>query len=364
MAAQGGAGGIRAEADSTMRILIIYPGHSHSTIDCATGYENALRVIGHTVRAFNYHNQLAFYQDALKYWQRRNKNFVLNDLGEATLILASEQVIVEAVDFVPDVVLIVNGFALHKRAYDLLDRLCLPMALVLTESPYLDGEQAKIIAQGHVKVAFTNDRISVEPLSEASGHRVEYLPHSYDPTRHHKKDAVLDKYHSDVFFFGTMWAGRQRLLEPVKRWCKRHRVKARIGGVGFKRRRGMIDNDQLVRYYSATKVALNHHRTFAGIENGKEVHCTNAYSLGPRAYEIAACRAFQLSDARPELAEVFGDTVPVYTDAEGLIDKLSYYLAHDGERAAMAEAAYQRVLPCSFENRAREILLPTIERVL
>jgi spore maturation protein CgeB len=295
---------------------------------------------------------------------KENKDFKPDDPGEMILLAASEHAVIEAVDFVPDVVLIVNGFALHRRAYDLIDKLCLPIVLILTESPYLDGEQAKIISQGHVRLAFTNDRSSVDQLREDSGRRVEYLPHSYDPARHHKKDAVMDKYQTDVFFFGTLWPGRVRLFEPVKKWCKRHRVKAEIGGVGFKTLKGMIDNAQLVRYYTATKIALNHHRTISMAKDGVEIHCENAQSLGPRAYEIAACRAFQLSDERPELREVFGDTVPTYTDADDLIDKLGYYLAHDDERAAIAEAAYQRVKPCSFENRAREILLPAIEAVL
>ena len=347
-----------------MRILIIYPGHSHSTIDIARGYESALKALGHTVRAFNYHDQLAFYQGSVKYWMRKNKHFRPDDVGTAIMIAASEQVIPEAVDFVPDMVLIVNGFALHSRAYDLLDRLCLPMVLILTESPYLDDEQARIVAQGHVRMAFTNDRISIDRLSEDSGQRIEYLPHSYDPMRHHKKDAVLDKYKSDVYFFGTLWPGRKRLLMPVKRWCRRHGVKANIGGIGFEKKKGMRDNDQLIRFYTATKIALNHHRTIRSVKNGVETHCENAYSLGPRAYEIAACRAFQLSDDRPELGEVFGDTVPTYTDADDLIDKIAYYLEHEDERREMTDAAYERVKPCSFENRAREILLPTIEQIL
>jgi spore maturation protein CgeB len=347
-----------------MKILLIYPGHSHSTIDIATGYKNALRAIGHEVWPFMYHDQLAFYQYAIQCWMKKNKNFKPDDPAQATLVAASEQALIAAVDFVPDVILIVNGFALHKRAYDLIDKICLPLVLILTESPYLDGEQAKIIAQGHVRLAFTNDRSSLDQLREDSGGRIEYLPHSYDPTRHHKKDAVLDKYETDVFFFGTLWPGRVRLFEPVKKWCKRHKVKAEIGGVGFKTLKGMIDNEQLVRYYSATKIAINHHRTISMAKNGVEVHCENAYSLGPRAYEIAACKAFQLSDSRPELHEVFGDTVPVYTDADDLIGKLQYYLDFAGEREEIAEAAYQRVQSCSFEHRAREILLPTIEAVL
>ena len=343
-----------------MRILIIYPGHSHATIDVALGYENGLRAIGHTVRAFNYHNQLTFYVGALKYWQKHaGKDDKVANPDMAALVLASEQAAIEVVDFVPDLVVVICGFVLHKRAFDLINRLCRPIVLVLTESPYNDASQARIIEGGEVAQTFTNDKSSVIPLREATGARVEYLPHSYDPMRHHKKDAVLDKYESDVFFFGTMWPERQRLLEPVRRWCRRRRIDAQIGGIGFRRRKGMITNAELVRYYSATKIALNQHRTIASAKDDEEQHVAGAYSLGPRAFEIAACKAFQLcDDARPELHEVFDGSVPTYTDGADLKNKIGYYMDHPDQREALARAAYQRVQPCSFENRARDILLP------
>lgn len=349
-----------------MRILLIYPGHSHSTIDVAVGYEGALRSLGHDVRAFNYHNQLAFYSEALRHWLRVNPEFRVNDPGEAALLLASEQVIFEAIDLVPDVVLIVSGFALHRRAYDLLDSLGLPLALILTESPYLDEEQAKIIIQGHIRLAFTNERTSVDRLEELGGARVEYLPHSFDSTRHFSRDAE-DGYQSDVFFFGTMWPERGRLLWPLKGWIARWRRGWRIQIEGVKSLgKGLIDNDELIKSYNGTRIALNHHRTIAGAdENGRERHINEAWSLGPRAYEIAACATFQLcDDTRGELAEVFGDTVAMYRDGPDLRRKVDYYLTHDDEREEMAWAAHGRVQTCSFEERAEAILLPAIEEVL
>jgi spore maturation protein CgeB len=344
-----------------MRILLIYPGHSHSTIDVAAGYDRALKNLGHTVLAFNYHNQLAFYMEAVKYWMKRNKTFRPKDRDEAIMMVASEQVIVEVVDFVPDLILIVSGFALHRRAYDLMAKLCRPMVLILTESPYLDEEQTSIIQQGHIDLVFTNDKSSVIPLRETDK-PVEYLPHSYDPYRHYKK-VCMDKYDSDVFFFGTWWPERQRLFKGLDRWIKRQGYKPNLGGVSHSKKRGMISNQEMVRYYSSTKIALNHHRTVIGVEDGQEKHINGgAYSLGPRAFEIAACEAFQLCDgARSELFEVFGDTVGVYTGPDDLRDQLWHYLRFEDERKEMAQAAFERVKACSFENRATDILMPAIE---
>jgi len=284
--------------------------------------------MGHHVRAFNYHNQLAFYSEAIRHWLKVNPKFELADPDQAVLLLSSEQVAIEAIDTVPDVVLIICGFALHQRAYDLLDSLCLPAALILTESPFLDEEQINIIRQGHIRLVFTNNKESVLALREATGTPVEYLPHSFDPTRHYEHDVNGD-YRNDVFFFGTMWPERRRMLYPLKRWARRWRSDWRvsIGGVG------------------------------------QEVHLAG-WSLGPRAYEIAACGAFQLSDERPELREIFGDAVATYVDGADLRRKVDYYLTHEGEREEMALEALDLVQSCSFEDRAEQILLPTIKEVL
>ena len=350
-----------------VRILIIYPGHSISTMDVATGYERALRALGHNVWPFNYHSSLAFYQEAIDYWAERNPGFD-PDHG-AYLILASERCIIEALDFMPDVVLIVSGMAFHRRAYDLLDRLRFPLALILTESPYLDRSQSLIVKKGHIKVAFTNDKRSVGPLSE-TGVRIEYLPHSYDPATHYPRN-TNGNHDTDVFFHGTLWPEREQLLAPLRDLP--HRV--RISGIdpsikslkdADKVLENMVHNDELADWYCGTKIALNHHRTFVGVEDGqRHIEPGAAHSLGPRAFEIAACGAFQLcDDTRPELAEVFGDTVATYTDERDLRDKIGYYLAHDDEREAMALRSHRRVQGCTFETRARDIVIPTLMEVL
>ena len=334
-------------------------------MDVARGYERALRALGHNVRPFNYHSSLAFYQDAIDYWAERNPGFD-PDRG-AYLILASEHSVIEALDFIPDIVLIVSGMALHRRAYELLDRLRFPLALILTESPYLDEAQSLILSKGHIAAAFTNDRQSVKPLSEKTGVRVKYLPHSYDPTVHYPRN-TNGRHSTDVFFHGTLWPERERLLMPLRELPHRVRISGidpsiesleEVDGVIA----NMVHNDELADWYCGTKVALNHHRTFIGVkERQRHIEAGAAWSLGPRAFEIAACGAFQLcDDTRPELAEVFGDTVATYTDERDLRDKIGYYLAHDREREDMAFLSYCRVQGCTFEARARDIVAPILQ---
>lgn len=332
-----------------MRVLLTYPGPIHSTYDVARGYERALRALGVEVHGYNYHQYLHFYFESLAHWETVNVDYERR-LEDAPFY-ASQHLVPAVIDFMPHVVLVVSGSALHKRAYDLLRRLSVPVVLLLTESPYEDETQIKIITQGHAAAAFTNERESVGRLSE-TGVPTTYLPHSYDPAVHRPR--LHDVYYeTDVFFHGTLWPERKALLDSLDDLP----FAVHCSGITLERSedRWLIMNDEVAQWYSNAKIALNHHRS----PNGSATH-----SLGPRAYEIAACGAFQLCDGtRGELAEVFSESVPTYTDADDLREKVVYYITRPDERQRLAEEARARVAPCTFENRAREIVLPILEEV-
>jgi spore maturation protein CgeB len=54
----------------------------------------------------------------------------------------------------------------------------------------------------------------------------------------------------------------------------------------------------------------------------------------------------QISDGEEYLSRYFetGKEVVSYRDADELIDRIRYYLSHDGERLEIARAGYRRVL--------------------
>jgi len=356
-----------------MRILIAAPGHSVSTVDVYTGYMNALKAMGHEVSGFDYHLRLAFYDVAIEAWLKRNENFKAGPAEK--FLLASEALAIEAIDFVPDVVLVICGLALHRRALILLKSMLIPAVLLLTESPYRDYEQGIMAKKGPYAGVLTNDKISVDYLREATDLPIEYLPHSYDSTRHFPVE-VGAEYQSDVYFYGTWWPERGKLMESLRTHNNGYQFKIsgpvpRVAGrdiVGVEEvmTPRLLDNAELVRNYCGTKIALNHHRTIVGKDSaGEELHIDEAYSLGPRAYEIAACGAFQLcDDRRPELRDVFGDSVATYADGQELLAKVEYYLRHEDERKAMAATSLHKVQACSFEKRAETVLVPFIEEIL
>jgi len=172
-----------------------------------------------------------------------------------------------------------------------------------------------------------------------------------------------------VFFCGTGFPERTELFEEVEWGGVDFRLFGNHWDIGpnhalfLNYRPGTLDNEEVVKWYSNSKISLNSHRLskmgdfLERVPGGAKI--AKAWSLGPRAYEIAACGGFQLcDDHRPELKEVFGDTVATYPwgDAVALQDRIAYYLEHEEERKEMARAARERVEPCIFVNRAKDAI--------
>lgn len=352
-----------------MRILLVYPGTRHSTYDVAMGYHEALEELGHEVYPFNFHDYLDYHGGAIEFYRTENPEFNPTDeqVAETWARWSSEPLIIHIVDCAPDLILVVSGLALHANAYRLMGRFNIPKAVILTESPYIDKKQARLLTDGGCHLAFTNDKASVGQLRALTGKPVEYLPHSIAPTRHFPAPAK-DGFDTDVFFHGTWWPERGRLFGNIHEALNGHTT--RVVGVGWEDGIGhaqyVTPNEELAEWYRGTSIALNHHRTITMIgEEEKHIPAGVAQSIGPRAYEIAACGAFQLcDDTRPELEEVFGDSVATYTGPDDLLQKIVYYLGHPGEREEMARASLLRVTGCRFVDRAEQILLPVIEREL
>lgn len=324
--------------------------------------------LGHDVGEFRFSYLVDFFVCAYKAWEKAHpRNPAAVFTNERWQAAASKQLIIQAVHDQPDIVLMVSGMQYHPIAFRLLHKLKIPIAIILTESPYMDSRQAIMLDKGGVSLAFANDKASVDGLSEHCP--AVYLPHSYDPAIHHDGPGEED-YETDVFFCGTLFPDRLEQFRDLI--SDRNNVIPEFDAyiIGPRNQRGgvqLIPNDEAAEWYRATNIALNHHRRWMGdLQTDEGMLLTNtAWSLNPRAYEVTACGAFQLcDDQRPELAEVFGDSVATYNNKADMLDKIRYYLAHDAEREEMATRAHEQVKNCAFVNRAQSILIPAIEKYL
>ena len=121
-------------------------------------------------------------------------------------------------------------------------------------------------------------------------------------------------------------------------------------------RRRLVENQTTAKLYRGSKIGISMHRTERFYRTGGVIDPNEAYSLGPRAFELAACGLFQLSDPRPELVDVFEDSVPTFETPDDLGRLVRHYLKHDGEREALAKQNLEAVQGHTFEARARQML--------
>jgi spore maturation protein CgeB len=101
-----------------------------------------------------------------------------------------------------------------------------------------------------------------------------------------------------------------------------------------------FDLFEMIRIFAATKVNLNIHSAnhVAGLD-------PDADYVNPRTFELAACGAFQLVDARVPLATMFReDELVTFRSPAELRQQITHYLAHPEDRAATAARARARVL--------------------
>lgn len=323
-----------------MRILFVWPVCTFSIWDVARGYRAAFaRIVGEeNVRDYHLNRRTEYHRRALA-----------PDLGpipDVTILAkqASESVLAEAMYFNADVVFIVSGLNFHPIGTWLLNKAGIHAAAILTESPYDDTNQADWVSVYPTMSVFTNE------VTSAQKYGWNYLPHSYDPEVHYRREPEMQD-ECDVLMIGTGWDERQKLLEAVD-WSG---IDIRIYGVwpNLTDKSPIynmvwpvcIDNLKVPALYSAAKICLNFHRFADG-----------AQSLNPRAFEIAACGTFQLSDYRMELREVFDFSVPTFSGPEELGELVRYYLAHDVDRRHLAAKSKEAVSDCTFDSRAADAM--------
>jgi spore maturation protein CgeB len=337
-----------------VNLLLVNPGASYATMDVSTGYRDALRRQGHTVREYRLDERL---DDAgLAYTAILRRKGLGKPSPALIMTKACADIIPQALYHNVDGVLIVSGMYCHPDYLVLLRRAGIPTAIILTESPYDLEQETRIVP--FVDVAFTNERTSVPALRQANPN-THYLPHCYDPAKHRPGFQPGDQFAAghDVTFVGTLFRERIDLLGAVD-WegidlgiygarnllPSRHRLRKYIRG-------GLVDNDRAAALYRRAKIGLNLYRTSKGF--GWDVaHIDHAESLSPRAVELAACGVFHLSEDRAEVGETFGDDVPVFQTAAQLAELVRFYLQHPPARYRIERALPAYVEHLTFDRQA------------
>jgi spore maturation protein CgeB len=191
---------------------------------------------------------------------------------------------------------------------------------------------------------------------ELGAKRMECLPLSAcDPEFHHPYSLNEDErrqYSCDIAFVGTLvpnnlYSRRVRALEALIDfdlgiWSV-HDVPPSL------RRfvRGKALGEEMLGILSAAKICFNTHGDFV------------FYGGNLRLFEVAGAGVFQVTDDLPGTRLWFPDrdgkpTILTYQNETDLREKVTYYLAHDAEREAVAQRAQAHVYAHhTYDARAR-----------
>jgi spore maturation protein CgeB len=342
-----------------LRLLVIHPGSSFSTHDVYVGLTNALIARGHQLHTYNLDARIERSAHWLNYiWKKAGKPDPRPTHGDV-VYRASVEALERALRFNVDGVLAISAMFLHPDALLLMRRAGLKTGVVFTESPYDDEPQTALAAL--VDVCWTNERTSV-PVIRGTNPNAFYLPAAYDPDRHKVLDDVppAEIPAHDVVFVGSGFQERIDLLSAIDwdgidlglygSWASlpsRSKLRKHLRG-------GVVDNRYAVDLYRRAKIGLNLYRTSIGFGR-KAPQIARADSLNPRAYELAACGVFQISNRRAEIVETFGYSVPTFTTAAELEALIRHYLEDARVRRSMAVAARASVAGHTFAARAAQL---------
>jgi len=335
-----------------MRVLLVHPGHGFATADVYTGVLAGLRANGVEVVEYRLDAWLDTTSAAVSFLKASGAPLYIPD----EYSWAAHPAVGWAIWRECTHALVITGQNFWGGTALTLKKAGIVTALLCTESPYLTIKRERFDAQLY-DIVFTNER-SALPLFGRAG--VHYLAHAWNPDVHQPGPAEA-AYRSDAFFCGTAFDERKVLFAGID-WSGINFVCKGSLWHGYEDQKtilmDVLPNSEAVRFYRSALVNINHHRTTADWADDTQIDVP-VESLGPRAYELAACGAFQVcDDSRAELQDIFHGCIPTYRagNAGDLSMLIRHYLKNPSEREALAEAQYEAIQMHSWPERAKQMI--------
>lgn len=182
----------------------------------------------------------------------------------------------------------------------------------------------------------------------------------------------------DVTFVGLPHGKRKKIIEKIKKAG----IEVKCWGRGWPN--GRVSQEEMLRIFSQSKINLN----FAGgsttllkamgsiflsrssdrsfrinnprywLGNLKAIASVFRKQIKARNFEVLGCKGFLLTEYVEHLEEYYkiGREIDCFHNISELIEKIRYYLPHEKEREAIAEAGYRRTFKDhTYEKRFNEI---------
>ncbi|KWX74766.1 CgeB family protein [Paenibacillus jilunlii] len=268
----------------------------------------------------------------------------------------------------PDLIFAMAGLKISKPILEFLKESKVKSAIWMTEDPYYMDWTLPLIT--YFDYIFTIDQAAVEQYKRLGHPYVYHLPLGTDPEVFHSTLASKE-FTSDICLVGVPYSNRIELIELL---LKRTDYPIQIVGRGWSKHNyewiknanrdldlvnAWVKPETVVKYYNGSKIILNIHRP-SNEKYNKNSMGIIAKSINNRTFDAASCEAFQLIDAKDDLANHFeeGKEIVSFEDKHDLLEKIHYYIAHDEERKQIAQNARKRVLTShTFQHRIDHLLM-------
>jgi spore maturation protein CgeB len=345
-----------------LRVLLVHPGATWSTADVFDGLKYGLEYHGVHVVPYRLDTRITLSHRVLwahwRHLKKKDPEIPKPNRADVSYHAGADALMMGLREHV-DVVIIVSAMLMHPDLIVCMKRAGLRVVCLFTESPYDVEHEAKVA--GLVDGGWTNERFVLPELKAVNPH-MGYLKHGWHPLKH-TPDASLDDVPShDVVFVGSGFPERIEFFNRINwdgidlglygTWGTERGVSYGLEKKLYKHVKAhVIENRLASALYRKAKIGLNLYRN----RNSRRIK-VHAESLSPRAYELAACGAFHLSEYRPEVQETFGDLVPTFQtpkEAEALIRQ---WLADDAGRQRISGQLPAIVVEASWIQRAATVL--------
>lgn len=234
------------------------------------------------------------------------------------------------------------------------------------DDPYAIDNALEVAAA--YDVVYTIDSGCI-PYYEARGcKQVFHLPLGTDPSIF-RPYGIHPSYQTDVCFIGTGYDNRLRFMKEMLQHVDKS-VRVHLighfwdqidwsGGCVPKLRSKWINFTETPRYYNGAKIVLNIHRSEDDDYIDKNRTRAPAHSINNRTFDIAACRAFQLIDYRPDLSQYYDPVTELscFESPHEGATLIQQYLHDEAARRSLAANAYERTITQhTFSHRLQQML--------
>jgi spore maturation protein CgeB len=346
---------IAAQAGGQLRIAVVGPIYGGS-LPIARYTVSALESLGHDVRWLDHSVHAASYHqlDLLKHPQHRLA------LQSKYAEMLSRITMVQLAEDPPDLVLSLAQAPLILPALEHLRRKKFLTVMWFVEN-YRHLTYWQQLAAGYDFWFVIQQEPCTTALKQAGAKDVRYLPMAADPSVHRTVEltqAEREEYGSEASFVGAGYANRRGIFPRLlghgwtfKLWGNEWDGATDLTSV-LQRNGARIDTDTCQKVFNASAVNLNLH-SWGGAGFDPDGDFVN-----PRTFELAACGAFQLTDRRSLMPDLFtAGEVATVSSPDEFPGEVTRWLREPGQRVAMAAKARQRVLAeHTYVHRMRELL--------